>query len=264
MTHPAEEALDLLLALRPEDQDRSAPIDLDPARRASIEAEDAAFAALLADWTANDVGEPTFSAADILAMDAPAPAEPPTQGRGLWIAVAAAAALVLGAVGLWAVQPAPETTRTKAGTDTVASRVGLQVSVERLIDGRAVLAPARQGAAYGSEDALAFQFDLHGEAGWAALLEVTPEGDWTLIYPADGPVFIEPGPHTVSDGGEPVVYRPDAEGAGTLTYVAIVTSEEIDPALVAPGLLSAGFERADLWPRPITAVDAFTVTWESR
>lgn len=286
-----EQALDLLLALRDEDLEPNPLVDaLDPAVRAATEAEDAAFAALLDEWGAADLSEPTFTAADIFAADqrggwasdsSPVPSSTPAEverpnseastGRATgdtrppwFVPVALAASLVFAAIGLWALQPpAGEESRPKSlVNETATSRVGLQVTVEQTVDGRAVLTPGRQGAAYGPDDALAFQFELAGEAGWVALLEITPDGDWSVIYPAAGPTFTEPGAHAVADEGRPLVYRPDDPAAGTLTYVAMVTSEDVEPALVVPGLLSAGFERADLWPRPVVAVDAFTVTWE--
>ena len=61
-----------------------------------------------------------------------------------------------------------------------------------------------------------------------------------------------------------MVYRPDDPTVGTLDYVAVVLSEPVDPGRVVPGLLAAGLHRADLWPRPVVAVDAVTVTWEGR
>ena len=293
-----EQALDLLLALRPDDQDHDDALLalIDPADRAAIEREDAAFAAMLRGWS-DDLGEPSFTGADIIALadsaggeapesfplpsstpveaerpdsDAAAAGRAATGSRSSWFApVAVAAGLAISVVGLWAIQAVPDAelgSRPKALVgEQAASRIGLQVTVERDVGGRAILTPARQGAAYGVDEALAFQLALDGASGWVTLLEVDPAGSWTVIYPGEGRMHLQPGTHAVAAvDGAPVVYRPDVAAAGTLTYVALVTSEDVEPALVVPGLLSAGFDRADLWPRPVVAVDSFTVTWESR
>lgn len=293
--HTPEQALDLLLALRPEDLDDDlAGLAMPPgAERGAIEAEDAAFDALLDQWASAPLPEPTFTAADIFALaderdgrasesfPLPTSAEverPDSDARGHgwatigsprpWLApVALAAGLAISMVGLWALQPPVDDSRSRAKSlvsDVAATRVGLQVSVERTTSGRVLVTPGRQGAAYGTDEALAFRFALDGQPGWVTLLEVTPAGDWSVVYPSDGPQYLEGGVHPVADAaGQALVYRPDDPTAGTLTYVAIVTSEAVEPALVVPGLLSAGFDRADLWPRPVVAADAFTVTWMS-
>ncbi len=275
-----EQALDLLLALRPEDlEDDLALYAMHPGdERDAIEAQDAEFAVLLDAWADAPLREPTFSASDIFAL-AQAEVERPdssarTAGRVTagssrsWLApVGLAAGLAISVLGLWALQPSGDDGATRAKSlvsDAAATRIGLEVSVERATSGRVLVTPGRQGAAYGPDEALAFRFALAGQPGWATLLEVTPEGDWSVVYPAGGPLLLQAGEHVVADArGTALVYRPDAPQAGTLTYVVIVTSEPVEPSLVVPGLLSAGFDRADLWPRPVVATDAFTVTWTS-
>ncbi len=294
-----EQALDLLLALRPDDRDNDVALlaALDPEVRAATESEDAAFAALLQEWTDEPLPEPTFTAADIFALAEAADGrgerasglfplltankaeverpDPDARDAGRattgsprpWLApVALAAGLAVSVVGLWAIQPTvdPETRNKALVSDVSSTRIGLQVSVESSATDRVLVTPGRQGAAYGPNDALAFRFALEGQAGWVTLLEVTPAGDWSVVHPSDGPLYLSAGVHSIADGaGAALVYRPDEPSAGTLTYVAIVTSEAVEPTLVVPGLLSAGFERADLWPRPVVAADAFTVTWSS-
>jgi len=294
----SHDALDLLLALRPEDLDAdelAAPIDAE--HRAREEEADLALAGLIDAWRAEDLGAPSFSAADILARaNEPVPLSPvsidgslahsgeqerptspdmghagPTTGGSVpsWLVpVALAASIAAAAFGVWRMS-APtlleeEGMRPKSlVSDVDASRVDLQFAVERA-DGTMI--PGRNGAAYGPDASVAFRFDVQGEAGWVALLEVDSDGEWQMLYPMDGaPLEVEPGAHALaSESGAPLVYRPDDPEAGTLEYVAVLLTEPVDPARVVPGLLSAGLHRADLWPRPVAAVDAVTVTWEQR
>jgi hypothetical protein len=294
----AFDALDLLLALRPEDLD---PDELAAAEamlldeRAQIEADDAALAAWIEDWAEEPGPRLSFTGADILARAAnepgsdllaaddgslsPAGVERPTSsepGRAapasggafpLWLVpVALAASLAAVLYAGWRVMDTPVDVpemRAKALVgDHEASRLALQFSVERGTEVR----PGRNGAVYGPDDALAFRFDLAGEAGHVALLEVSGDGAWQVVYPLDGgTVALDPGLHVLAgDDGAPLVYRPDGVAAGTLEYVAVVLSDPVDPGRVVPGLLAAGLHRADLWPRPVVAVDAVTVTWEAR
>lgn len=299
MTAP-HDALDLLLALRPDDLDaaeRDAVVD--PVRRAAEEEADLALAALIDDWRVEDLGVPAFTASDLLAranepavlplspvardgslVDSDEQERPTSQGTGhagpttggilpSWLVpVALVASLAAAAFGVWRMS-APslvedEGLRPKSlVSDADASRVDLQFAVEHA-DGAMV--PGRNGAAYGPDASVAFRFDVQGEPGWVALLEVGPDGDWEMLYPMDGePLAVEPGAHALaSEAGAPLVYRPDDPAAGTLEYVAVLLTEPVDPARVVPGLLSAGLHRADLWPRPVAAVDAVTVTWEQR
>lgn len=299
MTAPAAlDALDRLLALRPDDVDSfdleaaaSVPAD----ERAGIEADDAFLAEAIDAWAAEDLGAPSLTAADIFARaandqasnsssfegsrSAPPHAEErptstggghagPTTGAAIpsWLVpVALAASLAAAAFGLWRFgAPASdlEDARPKSlVSDVAATRVALQFSVE----GPAGVLPGRNGGAYGPNESLAFRFDVAGESGFVALLEVG-EQDWSVLYPLDGGTLaVSEGAHVLSsDSGAPLVYRPDDPTAGTLDYVAVVLSEPVDPARVVPGLLAAGLHRADLWPRPVVAVDAVTVTWEGR
>lgn len=297
MTAPAAmEALDLLLALRPEDlsEDEIAAVGSIPAtERAAIEADDAFLAEIIGEWSETSL-EPSFTGADILAraandvpLENPAwdggfPKSPdlvvrptllaaapagPTTGDSLpswWVPVALAASVAAAMFGGWRLMAPPETSpemRPKALVgEQQASRIALQFSVER---GNEVL-PGRNGAVYGPGDSLAFRFDLAGEPGFVTLLEVGPDGEWNVLYPLDGGMLgLDVGVHVLSDdGGAPLVYRPDEVVAGTLDYIAVVLSEPVDPGRVVPGLLAAGLHRADLWPRPVVAVDAVSVTWE--
>ena len=299
MTAPAAlDALDRLLALRPEDVD---PLDIEVAadvpfdERAGIEADDAFLAEAIDAWAAEELGAPSFTAADIFARVAndqtpnPAPLEGsrsaypgaeerptltggdhagPTTGAAIpsWLVpVALAASLAAAAFGVWRFgAPAFDLADARPKSmvsDVVATRVALQFSVE----GPAGVLPGRNGAVYGPEESLAFRFDVVGESGFVALLEVG-EQDWSVLYPLDGGTLaVGEGAHVLrSDSGAPLVYRPDDPTVGTLDYVAVVLSEPVDPGRVVPGLLAAGLHRADLWPRPVVAVDAVTVTWEGR
>jgi len=274
------EALDLLLALRPTDLDGdelALAAGVPAEQRMAIEAADAALTALIGDWSDEEFDAPSFTGADILARaandtdEAERPAqldlgvsEPPTgSGSSWWVPVTLAASIAAAAFGAWSfmtpTETSPEMRPKSLVNDDEASRIALQFSVER--DG-AVL-PGRNGASYGPADALAFRFDLAGEPGYVALLEVS-DGDWDVVYPLDGATMaLDQGVHVLSSGsGSPLVYRPDDGVAGTLSYVAVVLSEPVDPGRVVPGLLAAGLHRADLWPRPVVAVDAVTVTWE--
>ncbi|MCO4768632.1 MAG: hypothetical protein KDA24_01285 [Deltaproteobacteria bacterium] len=293
MTAPAFDALDLLLALRDEDlsdAERAAASSIEG--RAEIEAEDSLLAAMIDDWVADEI-TPSFTASDIFALAANDDASPaadvfpessdsverpasiaaghagPTTGGSLppWLVpVALAASIAALAFGAWQMSDTPAETedmRPKSMvSDASATRVALQFSVE----GTAGVLPGRNGASYGPDDSLAFRFDVAGDAGYMALLEVNADGDWDVLYPLDGGTLaVEEGAHVLaSDSGAPLVYRPDEVEAGTLDYVAVVLSEPVDPARVVPGLLAAGLHRADLWPRPVVAVDAVTVTWEAR
>lgn len=294
----ALDALDRILALRPDDVDpldfgAAAPVPAD--ERMGIEADDAFLAEAIDAWAAADLGVPSFTAADIFARAAndqtltPSPLDgshsaspgaealPTSIGGGRsgpitgsiipsWLVpVALAASLAAAAFGVWRFgAPASdlEDARPKSMVSNVsATRVALQFSVE----GPEGVVPGRNGASYGPEESLAFRFDVAGESGFVALLEVG-EQDWSVLYPLDGGTLaVGEGAHVLSsDSGAPLVYRPEDPTAGTLNYVAVVLSEPVDLARVVPGLLSAGLHRADLWPRPVVAVDAVTVTWEGR
>ena len=261
-------ALDLALTLRPEDldDDERAAIDALPDRlRADAEEDDAAFAALLGAWIEAPLPEPSLRAVDVLARAA-TPRLAAASVR--WMAVAAALLVSLGAwqLGQRASVSSPDasTLRPKSlVADQVAARVALQFSVE---DGRGGVAPGRNGATYGVGQSLIFRFELSGEPGYVSLVEVSPSGAWTALHPADGPgALLSLGSHLLEgDSGAALSYRPDAADAGTLTYVALVTSEPVEPSRLLPGLLAAGLHRADLWPRPVLALDAVTVTWSDR
>ena len=261
--------LELALALRPEDLDdeeRAALDALPDSVRREADDDAAAFAALLGTWIDAPLPEPSLRALDVLAR-----AATPSPGLGpvaRWVALAAGLLLALGA---WQISQRPSASspdfsasRPKSLVgEQVAARVALQFSVE---DGTGGVTAGRNGATYGPSQSLAFRFELSGEAGYVSLVEVSPSGAWTALHPAQGPgEALTLGSHLLhADSGAPLVYRPDSPDAGTLTYVALVTSEPVEPSRLVPGLLAAGLHRADLWPRPVLALDAVTVTWSAR
>ena len=318
MSHTPDAALDLLLALRPEDLDADELDELTALAagandRAALEADDSRLAELIDAWADEDlfadelfrlegitgasilaraesedeldaISDPPPPEGDLPASDvrpvSPGTVERPAFERGghagpatggmlpSWLVPAAlAAGLMAALVGFWEIGRGPDPmtdTRTKALVDAEpATRVALQFSVE---SGDGAIRSGRNGATYGADEALAFRFDVAGTDGWLTLVEVGPDGDWSVLYPMDGGSLpVEAGAHALlGESGAPLVYRPDDAGAGTLQYVAIVQSEPIDPGRVVPGLLAAGLHRADLWPRPVVAVDAVSVNWEDR
>ena len=288
-SHTADTALDRLLALREDDLDgweaelaRGVPEEL----RSAAEAVDAQFEALLAEWieAEEEVSGPELEARDILELDrrVPRPTEAapfgdsdivrlrrsrPDQAGVRRMTAALVAALMLVAVGGWilALQAPSELvpgTRTKDLVDSgSATRVDLQFSVEH---GPGVVQPGRAGASYGPAAHIAMQLDVRGDGGYLSLLEVDAAGEPRMLYPMGGEsLWLDPGSHpVVGAAGEPLVYRPDPGVTGTLRYLALLTREPIDPMRVAPGLLGAGLDRADLWPRPVLAASEFSVDWQ--
>jgi hypothetical protein len=288
----AESALDRLLALRNEDLEgweEALAATLAPDLREAAESVDLEFEALLSSWIDAERAAPApdITARDILALDQrvlrTTEAAPAADSEVVRIrrvrrpdhtavrrqTAALVAALALVAVGSWIVAfQVPATldlgSRTKAlVTSEATTRLDLQFSVERGTGEDVVVAPGTDGASYGPDAHLAIRLDVQGEGGWLALLEVDPSGESRLLYPTDGEALrLDAGSHPlVGSGGEPLVYRPDPGVTGTRRYIALLTREPIDPMRVAPGVLSAGVDRADLWPRPVLAVDDFTVDW---
>ncbi|GEM_PF-1881175 len=284
----AEAAMDRLLALRDEDLDgweAELADGLDPELRAAAEAVDAEFDALLSAWVdaERDAPAPELTARDILDLDrriplptdaAPADSDViPVRRRthadpnGLRrLTAALVAALMLVAVGSWIVAlQTPGTidpgTRAKdLVTSESATRLDLQFSIER----GDTVTPGVVGQTLGPDESLAMRLDVRGDGGWLSLFEVDASGEPRMLYPTSGDALrLDVGSHPlVGSGGEPVVYRPDDGVTGTLRYVALLTREPIDPMRVAPGVLSAGTDRADLWPRPVLAASEFTVDWQ--
>jgi hypothetical protein len=282
-----ETALDRLLALRPEDLDGwevELASELDPDLRAAAEEMDAEFDTLLSSWVdaEREIPAPAITARDILDRDArvPSPTEVAPADSNIArihrtgqdhaglrrLTAALVAALMLVAVGSWIVAlqtPASldGTSRTKEGvTAESATRLELQFSVER---GDQVV-PGSLGAPLGLDDHIAMRMDVRGEGGWLSVFEVDGAGEPQLLYPAAGEsIRLAAGSHPlVGAQGQPLVYRPDNGMTGPLRYVALLTREPIDPMRVAPGVLSAGTDRADLWPRPVLAASEFTVDWQ--
>ncbi len=280
-----EAALDRLLALRDDDLDdweADLAAELDPELRAAAEAVDAEFDALLSAWASaeREAPGPDLTARDILDLDRriPLPTEAapadsdvvrirrarPGDSGLRRLTAALVAALMLVAVGSWIVAlqtPAggPDAGIKSLVTAESATRLDLQFSVET---GDTVTAGS-DGQTLGASDSLVMRMDVRGDGGWLALFEVDPSGEPHLLYPMGGDALrLDVGSHPlVGSGGEPLVYRPDEGVTGTLRYVALLTREPIDPMRVAPGVLSAGTDRADLWPRPVLAASEFTVDW---
>ncbi len=269
MNARALDGLDRLLALNYEDLDgweADAADSLDDLERAEIEADDRALRDLLTVWNAIDEPTPQITAADLvgLAQDpvvVPVAKSPVRHRRRKdaaapgWAPLAALAAclavLVFGAYQLKLNAP-PADVRMKALTPTApAAELDLQFSVET----GAVVAAGQAGANLGAKDRLALRVDVVGDGGWLYLFEAVDGQE---------PVAIESrfvaAPGTVEIGGGQV-WQPDTL-AGETTYLAVMTSEEVDAAnVLVAGILSAA-ERPDRWPRPVLAADWFAVHWE--
>lgn len=278
------EALDRLLALRPEDLDgweEEAAAAIPADRRAAEEALDAAFAGLLQDWKAagDDLPEPSLTAADFVGLPRASdriegPGAPPSRHlRGglssvpTWLIPAAlAASLALVAFATWQVRdfsatptlPGDGLEGIKAVTPEIATRVELSFSVERQLPTGVVVEPGRREAVYGPADRLALQVEVEGEGGWLYLFE---SGE------ALEPVWqqrVTEGVHVLaSEAGEPLVWQPDRL-AGRTTYLALVSVERLEAGTAATiaGDVLAVPDRPDLWPRPVLSADAFAVDWE--
>ena len=280
----SEQALDRLLALRPDDLDgwEVDAVSSMPAReRAAEEALDAAFAGLLDRWTSaeDDVPEPSITAADFAGLPrGPAadegPGVPPSRRlRGgvptapSWLLPAAlAASLALVAFGTWQIRdfgadpglPGDGITGVKSVTPEVATRVELSFSVERQLPTSVVVEPGRRDGVYGPTDRLALQVAVEGEGGWLYLFEA---GE--ILEPV-WQERVSEGVHALtSEAGDPLVWQPDAL-VGRTTYLALVSVDELDASLastVAVQVLGA-LDRPDLWPRPVLSADSFAVDWE--
>jgi len=285
----ADDALERLLALRDDDLDgweADLAAGLPHELRDAAEAVDAEFEALLEGWidAEREAPGPQLTARDILDLDArvasPTDAVPsndsdivrrrrsrPDQAGLRRLTAALVAALMLVAVASWilALQTPNELmpgTRTKDLVNSQSqTRLELQFSVEQ---GAGLVEPGRTGASYGPDAHLAMRLDVRGDGGYLALLEVDASGEPRMLYPSGGDALrLDAGSHPlVGSGGEPLVYRPDEGVTGAMRYIALLTREPIDPLRVAPGVLSAGLDRADLWPRPVLAASDFTVDWQ--
>ncbi len=267
MTATPHDALDRLLALRPDDLDgweQDLAAELPEHERAAIEAEDVAFDALLAGWAAHDVEAEAPEVPPALFAEPalrPRRRRAPMRSSPAWMAPAAlAASLAVVGFGMWQLRPEPAA-GLKAVSSIEATRVDLQFGVERAgLDGMTVV-PGRSGATYGGDDAIAMRIDVQGEGGWLYLIEVGA-GEPQLLYPLGEGKRVDAGTHGLrSAEGEALVYRPDAPG--TYRYVALITDESVDPMFTLQGVLEAGAPRPDLWPRHVLSVDDLTLTWEN-
>ena len=279
------EALDRLLALRPEDLDgweAEAAASIPAADRAAEEALDSALAGLIDGWKAApelDVPEPSITAADFvglphaedLAEGAGVPPSRRLRGGGLaapsWLLPAAmAACLALVAFGTWQIRdfgaepelPVDGPGAFKAVTADVATRVELSFSVERQLPTGVVVEPGRREAVYGPADRLALQVAVEGQGGWLYLFEAGDSVQTVWQRP------VTAGLHPLlSDVGEPLVWQPDAL-SGRTVYLALVSADELDAGLavtIARGVLAAP-DRPDLWARPVLSADSFAVDWQ--
>jgi hypothetical protein len=264
----ALDGLDRLLALRPEDLDgweADAADALDDGDRAGIEADDRVLSDLITIWSALEEPVPTLTAADLIGL----PQEPVLirrarsparhrrtrgpQRRG-WMSMAALAACVavLG-FGVWQINhlvPAPEV-RFKSVVPAPSTDLDLQFSVET---GASVTA-GRAGAIYGPADRLAMRVQVTGTGGWLYLFEAAAGQEPVRV---DAQYVASPGMVAVGGGR---LWQPDTL-TGETTYLAVMTSEEVEAAnVLIAGILGAA-ERPDQWPRPVLAADWFTVHWE--
>lgn len=266
LTATPHEALDRLLALRPDDLDGwEEPLadELTEAERASIEADDRALDDLLAGWAAHDVEEEAAP----LPLGLFAEPEPRRRRRArgrttpAWVAPAAlAASLAVVGFAMWQLRPEPEP-GLKAVSPLESTRVDLQFGVERAGRAGVHVVPGRNGGTYGGDDALALRLQVQGEGGWLYLLEVGEAGN-QLLFPVGEGRRVDAGVHGLTSAtGEALVYRPDAPGA--YRYVALITDEPVDPLFTLQGVLEAGAPRPDLWPRHVLSVDDLRLTWEN-
>lgn len=276
-----DDALDRLLALRPEDvdgwEDRLA--SRLPAADADRESRrDAALTTLLDRWD-HGVRPRVRSAEDILAFVSAHASEPQAEespqlpdrrSAPSWALTAgvAAALVALGAGLSWlrpepdVVAPATEAARWKGGPLPADNRLDLLFSVEREADRRVVVEVGKTGAVYAPRDGLAIRADLRGDGGFFYLYERTAGGVQQL-WPEEGESLrLAPGLHELRDTeGVPLVYRPEPGATGEATYLALVARQPLDGETVAETLLGAGLDTPTGWPAVVIAADAFEVRW---
>jgi hypothetical protein len=207
------------------------------------------------------------------------PVAPPPPPVGLAPTLALAAALAVAFVGLWKLRPdlgaeggslpaaleASQRTKSGPGTDDAATRVELQWSVERQEGDRVVVLPGQAGERYPVTAGLALRAEVRGEGGYFYLVEAPGSGHPHGVWPLSGQALkLAAGAHTIVDEeGDPLVYRPDAGTLGAVRYLALLTTEEVEPAAVAEAVLATGLDKPSLWPRALRAADAFELTWEA-
>ncbi len=266
----ALDGLDRLLALRPEDLDgweAEAADGLEADARASIEADDASFEALLAAWTAAGDGDvPDLSAADFLGLpqqEASRLAKSPARHRtfhrdrtgvpGWATPVALAACLAIVAFGAWQLNAlAPDDgVRLKEVTPSTSADLELQFSVEE----GALVTPGTAGATLGADARLALRVDVAAGGGHLSVFEVVEGAAPVLIESAqvDDSGVVELG------GGR--LWGPTTRGTSA-TYLAVMTSTEVEATDVLVAGILADPDRPDRWPRPVLAADWFAVHWE--
>ncbi len=142
---------------------------------------------------------------------------------GRWIALAAAAVLLLG-VGLSLRATGPSTDLTPRGLGDVSSSVELRYAVE----GAAL---RRGGGQVDTDERLVFQARA-GDAGYLCLLEQAPGADWVRILPRGGEHWTAvAGDNVVVDAGEPQSWRPDGS-SGLHRYRLLLDAD--DPQCGSP------------------------------
>ena len=202
---------------------------------------------------------------------------PPPVG---WLpTLALAAALAIACFGLWKVRPvmtdlepalpgtedAGQRLKGSATQAADATRVELQWSVERAVGDRVVVVPGQRGDVYRVNDGLAIRADVRGEGGFFYLVELRPGEEPRPLWPEQGQALkLAAGAHAlVGSSGDPLIYRPEPGQIGAARYLALLTSEELEPAPAVAALLVAGLDKPALWPRPVRSADAFEITWEA-
>jgi hypothetical protein len=290
MRTDAHDALDRLLALRPEDcepGDDARAAGLPAGERAAAEAQDRALGLLLDAWATHDEASLRAPAgwrpdwlSELEAQRAERRVAPRVPAR-LASGFALAAALVLG-FALWTQEqstssPSAASSREGLGGGGLkslpsaesATRVEVQLAIERGLGSAPSslqVLPAARDAAYGPGDRLVLRLDVRGEGGFGWIVELAddaPEAAAVLIWPPAGSVApLRAGLHgpTGSDG-RPLSWEP--ERGGRLRYLGFLTSEPVDPVPVARAVAAAGVGRPDAWPRPVRAADVFAITWDT-
>lgn len=276
-----DEALDRVLALRPEDLDAAEERLARRVPETELEREaarDAQLSKLLAEWDGAVPGvapsvESILAHIEMRAQLAPVGVEvPEAPVPGLrphgWLASSAVAAalVVLGlALGMRAQETAPvaaiepEGGRWKGGR-AQDNRLELLVSVERPGADRTAVVAGRQGEVYAPTDGLVLRAELRGEGGFFYLFERSA-GGLRRLWPEDGESLrLAPGLHDLrDDSGDTLVYRPDVGVVGPATYLALVTREAVEGPDVAEAVLGAAPTGA--WPATVLLADTFELRW---
>lgn len=289
-TDDPRSGLELLLALRPADLEgweADAASRLPSGEASPLRAADARLDSLISAWSEaeDEVEVPDVRGADFVGLptEDSTPAPPvslatrrrrrSSSAGPRWTEVAMlAAGFMLLCFGIWQLRQTEGVSSDvpsdlpaegwKAVSGDSVTRVALQFSVERRLDGQVLVEPGRAGGSYGPSDALVLRVDLRGDPAWVYLLEQAPGSEPALVYPSDGGDWqIAAGLHALSaPDGRALAYSPD-QLAGRTRYLVLAASEPIDAAQLAREVMASGLERPDAWPRTVRAVDSFEVDW---